>query len=518
MEFIVSRSSSPKKRHTEFPYARLVPDSWDDYGYRTTFSVSLWLAGDKVVELETVKIVTKDQERGHPELPTGWFKRLSNDHCSLGQAMSYYEVLEGLGKDVYEPFLKGLRDMVLLSSVRERFAKREGVVTSLLRFGSAQAALENAPQIFRATATGTEPGQLSFEYQFPTSTVTTEFQFGDVPELPARTIAVIGYNGAGKTRLLAHLAMLAYTDTRHSMTEKFVKDNGRYIGTRPNFGAIVAISYSAFDDFQIPGKGASVNAKEDRERVEKGLAATGSYSYIGLRKVDKSGKISKALKSIDDLTRDFHLAHMRAKKRERVAALKAAFVPIQEEPSFEVLANLPHITADAETWKEAFACLSTGHKIVLNIVVQLCANLERRSIVLFDEPEIHLHPPLLAALLKAVSIALTRHDSFAVVATHSPVVLQEIPGRQVKVLRRYPGSLVVERAETETFGENVGTLTKLVFSLDSSATDFQGVLRELAKRYSDSEIEEFFDGPMSSQARSVLMSWRALNSEADADA
>jgi hypothetical protein len=514
MRFVTAKSTPPD----DYPYAVLTPDPWDDYGYKTMWWIKLHVDKDVVLDLEQVKIVQKSQDGGRTKLPPSPFERLPSDYCSLGQAMSYYEILFGAGRDVYEPFLKGLRDMVFLSTVRERFAKQPGVVASLTRFGSAMAALENAPAIFKTVEQGAVPGQLSFEYQFPKSDVTTEFRFGGIPDLPTRTVAVIGYNGAGKTRLLGHLGMLAYHDVKRASTEGFVETNGRYVGQRPSFGGIVAISYSAYDDFEVPGIGKDRNAARNRELAEEGRAAMGNYTYIGLRQASEDGRISTELKTIDDLTRDFHLALARAQKSEREGPLVAAYKPICEEPSFRVLAELPDITASVPIWKTAFARLSTGHKIVLNIVVQLCANLERRSIVFFDEPELHLHPPLLAALLRAIGVVLDRHDSFAVIATHSPVVLQEIPGRQVKVLRRYPGQLDVESPEIETFGENVGALTKQVFSLDSSATDFQGVLHRLADTYSDAEIEDMFEGPISAQAHSVLVSWRRLKTETHEDA
>ncbi|MBW6100166.1 ATP-binding protein [Escherichia coli] len=51
--------------------------------------------------------------------------------------------------------------------------------------------------------------------------------------------------------------------------------------------------------------------------------------------------------------------------------------------------------------------------------------MKKRCLVLFDEPETHLHPPLLAVLMSALRIVLNEVDAFAIVATHSPVVVQE---------------------------------------------------------------------------------------------
>jgi predicted ATP-binding protein involved in virulence len=180
--------------------------------------------------------------------------------------------------------------------------------------------------------------------------------------------------------------------------------------------------------------------------------------------------------------------------------------PVFREPSIQTIADLPDVAASHEEWRDSFARLSTGHKIVLNIVVQLCGYLERRSIVFIDEPELHLHPPLLAALLKSVGIALEEYESFGIVATHSPVVLKEVPARNVKVLRRYLDSVTIEEPEIETFAENIGILTKHAFDLDSKDTDYQGTIEQLANQYEMAEIEDLFGGRLSSQARSLVMS------------
>lgn len=44
-----------------------------------------------------------------------------------------------------------------------------------------------------------------------------------------------------------------------------------------------------------------------------------------------------------------------------------------------------------------------------------------------DEPEEHLHPPLVAAFIRALSNLLTYRNGVGIVATHSPVIVQEVP-------------------------------------------------------------------------------------------
>ena len=114
---------------------------------------------------------------------------------------------------------------------------------------------------------------------------------------------------------------------------------------------------------------------------------------------------------------------------------------------------------------------------------------------------------MLASLLKSVRACLQQFDGYAVVATHSPVVLQETPSRFVHVLRRMGGvSSETSRAPIETFGENVGVITQEVFNLDDGSTDWHETLRELSEKLSLEEIQELFDNKLGFGARSHICS------------
>ncbi len=113
-----------------------------------------------------------------------------------------------------------------------------------------------------------------------------------------------------------------------------------------------------------------------------------------------------------------------------------------------------------------FRRLSSGHKIVLLTITRLVETVVERTIVLLDEPEAHLHTHLLAAFIRALSDLLIQQNGVAIIATHSPVVLQEVPKSCVWKLRRSGSVSKAERPEYETFGENVGILTREVFGLE----------------------------------------------------
>ncbi len=495
-------------------------DSWNDYGYVTLFHPTLHLDSARKLELDTVKIVRRGQRSDVYHSPLrGEFRQLRADYCSVGQSASYYERLYGMGPGVYTPFLTALRDIAYLPEVEQEFEDDLGVQTSLLRFATAVNALSEGRTLFHGVASQAEPGKLSFGYLLTGAVASTAFAFGELAEPPSRAVALIGYNGSGKTQLLAHLAMLASADSVETQRADFADRHGAFAGNRPSIGAVVAVSYSAFDQFPIPGQGAGAEASLDRARLRAGEQSARPYTYLGLRQVDKRGDISNALKGIDELETEFATARRLVSRKDREAILERALRHISIEPSFQTLADLPEHWESEHQWLQAFRSLSTSHKIVLSIVAGLCAHLDRRALVLIDEPELHLHPPLVAALMQAVGALLDHHDAFAIVATHSPVVLQEIPGRNVKIVRRHGPQISIDQPEIETYAENVGVLTQHVFNLDGSRTDYQGVLQRLARVHDLAWFETLFGGRMSSQARAIVMAMqREPRRPSDADA
>ena len=125
-----------------------------------------------------------------------------------------------------------------------------------------------------------------------------------------------------------------------------------------------------------------------------------------------------------------------------------------------------------------FASLSSGHKIVLLTMTKMVELVSDRSLVLIDEPETHLHPPLLGSFVRALSELLIARNGVAILATHSPVVLQEVPANCVSIISRSGDRIKVARPDIETFAENVGTLTRKVFGLEVTKSGFYRLLKE----------------------------------------
>ncbi|MEV4625794.1 AAA family ATPase [Micromonospora sp. NPDC049523] len=513
MEFVVFERGKRRLAAQGHPFAVLVRDNWDDYGFRTSFFLEVHTTDRRTIQLGTVKILRRGQPEGPTQVPTYLDEGLDSEYCSLGQSLSYYEGLKELGPEIYVPVLRGLRDVIFRPSIRDSFANEPGFSKSLERSGSSIRALEDAAGLFDLRSdvkpeSDGRPLHLQFESNVGGSSFILPLRFNDSSRLPDRINAVIGYNGTGKTHLLANLAMVAQADPRQREGPEFSGRYGAFLSSESiPFGSVIAVSYSAFDTFEVPGR-----TPQEREHLERSGDVRG-YAYCGLRSfTTDNGKSSDTephrLKSISEISREFFRSLSRIHEGRGRRLLDKALVPIAQDPSFQRLSFEPSSLYQKQFRTDLFPSLSTGHKIVLNMIVQLVTNLQRRSLVLIDEPESHLHPPLLAALLRGITILLNERDSFAVVATHAPLVLQEIPKRYVKILRRFDDLTLVHEPEIETFGENLGLLTRHIFNLDSSSTDYQGVLRRLAETLTLDEIDGLFDEGMSVQARSYVASVR----------
>ena len=156
--------------------------------------------------------------------------------------------------------------------------------------------------------------------------------------------------------------------------------------------------------------------------------------------------------------------------------------------------------------KAVFKRLSSGHKVVLLVITSCVAEIEERSILFLDEPENHLHPPLLSALIRALSDLLMDRNGVAIVSTHSPIVLQEIPGNCVWVLNRDEDNEVsAVRPDRETFGTNLGALIYDVFDLEMSRSGFRRLIREAVAEFgSYNEVSREFGNHLGNEAELLL--------------
>lgn len=480
-------------------------DHWNDYSFVTMFEVTLFDEHGTRHELGNVKIGLKGQTIQTPTYHTlqANFLLLNENYFSLATDLDYYRALgEKVSPICRDAFLKGLRDVVADDRVLEEAQEEEVFSVSLLRYLAVSAITGQYRRVLNGEAPLTD---FNFRYMRPQSERYAGIELDFVVQAsskPSTNIhAIIGRNGVGKTTLLNDMinSIVRRDGVLGGFYEYSVFGSDSPI-RHDYFANLVSVSFSAFDPFHPP---------EDRNNPDLETR----YSYIGLKDAGEPEK----LKTLSALRREClsSLGECFADTRKRQRWVTAIKTLGSDENFSQMelwrLASQP----DAE-WQSAAAWyvqyMSAGHAIVLLTITKLVARVEEKTLVLLDEPESHLHPPLLSAFTRALSELLHSRNGVAIVATHSPVVLQEVPRSCVTVITRHRVSLSSKRPDVETFGENVGVLTREVFGLEVAKSGFHALLQEDVNGGGTYEgILGGYSGQLGMEAKGIL---RAMVSDA----
>jgi predicted ATPase len=438
----------------------LITNNWDDYGFKTTFDAAFLGPNREVIELGLVKILQRGQQITRLD---NQFGELSDDFCSLGGTADYYRALSLIDRSIAKTILKALRDVAANRLVYEEFRNEPGFELSLLRFQGARDALREGTKRFRRVKLAV---QQEFAFTFRSHLMGFQaphelsLRFSRTRPL-ARTAVLIGANGTGKTSVLGRLAyaLIGLIDIQRETLEP----------PPPLAGGVLALSWSAFDRFEIP----------------RGKLPT-RYAYRGLRVFDAPDKDPSSSDRIgmhgrgryerldlEHAIRQAARALLELPRRDRVG-LRDAFLTLRLGDS--ELCTRVAAASDEETFADALHRFSAGQKLVVCTLIHLRALLAPGTMVLFDEPEAHLHPALLSGLVRELNGLLAKRDSFAIVATHSPLVLQEVPAQQVVILNAEKGIPRCRTYAGETFGETISFLMDEVFQVGGEQRNWRAII------------------------------------------
>ena len=435
----------------------LIKDNWNDFHYRTLYQITLFDENENIHDLGYIKIANFDQTTEERiELPEE-FAELDNRFFSLGQSSEYYATIQRLNPQLKELFLTNIRDIVFNKELQLKALEEEVTRTSLLRDTSIVTVKEQYSRILNGGAILTP-----YNFKYITKQSDTEagykltFRVNPESNPPTNIHILIGRNGVGKTHLLNNMvkSFLQLEESKGSFQQ--IKDE--WEDTGEFFSRVVSVSYSAFDPFQPYSEKEYPN-----------------YSYVGLKKVSDNTS-----KNHDELAEEFlnSILHCfnTGKKDKWLNAMQSLesstlFNEINITKIAEESIKLKHI-------KKLFKRLSSGHSIVLLTLTKLVEKVEEKTLVLLDEPEAHLHPPLLSAFIRALSDLLVNRNAVGIIATHSPVIVQEVPRSCVWKLSRFRYEAKAERFENETFGETIGKITREVFDLEVNESGFYKLLSD----------------------------------------
>lgn len=110
---------------------------------------------------------------------------------------------------------------------------------------------------------------------------------------------------------------------------------------------------------------------------------------------------------------------------------------------------------------------------------QMLNAIDTNSLLLFDEPENHLHPNGQNTLFKCLDFILNKFDSFSVISTHSPIFIQNIPGANVYKIQMADNLRSVAHLSIESFGQHFTKLTEEIFGFSENNLFYVEKLEEL---------------------------------------
>lgn len=426
---------------------------WNDYSFCTWFRL-YYKKGDKIDSIGQLKIMKREVKDTSEVLPDKFY-RLDTDYCSLGCNLEYYSNMYRLFRDKAYVYLGELRDAALYGHIQEQFEKSSLFTSSLLRTNAAERALREG----RFYVYGRNMEQAySFVYHYDPrydkekeSPVDINFDFKYECEPYRRVIGLIGENGVGKSTLL------------NDIVKSFIsKDKSAFLSLPPIMSKIMVMSFSPFDKFPpVP------------------TDYTVEYHYCGLLKNEselysQEEQIATFKRNLARIIKRGSADHLRRKWRR---IMTAVIDKDTIDDFFDDNDNLKDKNID-----DFCQNMSSGESIYVYSLTEILANIRYDTLLLFDEPEQHLHPHAITVLMKAIYDVLEEFESYAIIATHSPLIVREMVSDNVYTLERDEKTLNIAKIGIECFGEDVSVLSDVIFKNISDVKKYERFVETVAKK------------------------------------
>mgnify|MGYP001557911224 CR=1 FL=1 len=478
------RFSSHSEPDTKPAFVLAHNDGWNDYSSWTTFSLFYYKN-----DLEKIYIGDTKITNGIDDYTTSviqeTFKFLPDSFCSLGQDYSFYQNLkEATGKN-FESVLFALKDAAFFTDIHDKFEKNPIFKHSLIRSDNAERLLRQAKhKIYNYDLSNLYSFKYQFDAKYSKDSVEVTFDFNRELEIPNRIFAIIGKNGTGKTQLITKLPL-----------DISKKNNNFFVPRPPLFSKVIAVSYSIFDNFEIPKKTSIFN-----------------YVYCGLHTINDGKK--EILTQKQQVLR-FHNTWKKIKSLERMKIWRSILLNFIDKDIVDELIIIEDdsvniLTVSVGEFNKIKHKLSSGQNIMLFIISEILANIRFDSLILFDEPETHLHPNAISQLMNLIYDLVYRFDSYCLITTHSPLIVRELLSRNVYIMERHENTPSIRKIGIESFGENLTTLTEDVFGNREIQKQYKTIIdRLILKGFTYSQINEKLESdntPLSLNARLYIKS------------
>lgn len=458
-------------------------DNWDDFGYKNTARLSI---DDDFVYLH----IHPNSPEVYTQIESG-SKPLARDFFVLGEK-EYYDLVNSKISEQRdrEKWYKLTNDLAYSIDLLDKYLKgdclqydeMDNSPKDIIRrsFMRSKTYLEITNQLHRMTMGGKYLDHFQILiYRIEDNSLVFDINIDPYVDIPENTFGLIGRNGTGKTYILNNLAKL------------FLKEQSIFrVGEEliPPLNKVIHVSYSPFDFLDVD--------EEDEINFERigfvdkvNIADSSSVFKYFNEELKKC--ISEMYIPSNRALRDFWLEILNNFSYEKWINVFlnqiSEFYLEKEGLSPTVIAN------NNENWREIINSLSSGQKIIILTITKLILIVREKSLVLIDEPELFLHPSLAKSYIRAIIQIITRMNGIGVIATHSPLILQELQTNCVKITTIKNSkftTISLNDLGINSYGENVNVLNNIVFGIDVQNTGYYQYLHSLdgAEIYDKAEI------------------------------
>lgn len=489
----------------------LEESDWNDYGYMTLYGVHATAKrsrNEKTTYLGSIRIMRIDQQVNESHLLRKdfgkyhfKFRSLPDTYVSLSMDVDFYENLQQILRRPGERFDFANSLNMILGTDSEDYAKVYSLLCfqkSLLRDSNIDDfAIQQGRKIMLNEEILFDLRTEAFKIKFPSTDEYIEFDFQAVSDvldsdtIPNGIVALIGKNGSGKSTTLYEIAKILYAspDTRRLIEDKVGRLETNAIG----ISKLIMFSYSAFDNFILPG-----STKYECTMLIDGLQNhTGRFVFCGIRDVyyDMNELYeTNRNKEDDEFIKITSCARTTGIRLKEPAKLGEEFV--------YAMSNFGE--SDRLLWIEFI-------KSVRNSQPELWQAIKNIS------------EPLVSPFMNLESIYLSHFNRLSIgykfvmlIATHSPIILQEIFAKNVKIVRGVGEKRIFSQPKIETYGESFGAIASEVFNLNSDNTGYYSTIEMLYDMWNMdkskslkemiSSFEHKMDSHLSAQMEAFLIS------------
>lgn len=481
-------------------------NTWDDYGFRTLFEVYIPKDNGNLTKIGAISITKPDAQAtisktyiAFKEFDTDIdYNKLPEDFISLGTEDFYYNLHKFFNRKKCQRILSDLQD-ICISWNNEKFSNSfdnvKVINTSFFRSYNKTEAEHRFQYILKPLADRgyRENYNLTYTYSIDKTELTT-IKFHSNPEsiFPQNVHAIIGKNGSGKTTFIKDILSLSMNQ-KLNVVSHFKKDDrnldisfstetGLKINTPEDyFSKIILISFSPFDNLYLDNGNAIQNNKTSFDN-------NSNIKYLGLYK-----KNNELINSEDQFNIFFELIDQLNANEDNWLFFQELLKNQDYQGDILTVLNTINGVIQENSFRNelkiVFDKMSAGQKIITLSIATLVKEVEQFSLVLIDEPELFLHPPMISNYIRSISEIMHKKNGFCILSTHSPIIIQEIPKDCVKIINSNEnGGLSMIEPQYETLGENLSTLTNTIFELNQYETGFYKLIKKLITDLDESEF------------------------------